>query len=85
MQIMPDTGEWIAHKLDLDGIYTKDMLYDPETSIEFGCWYLHFLDGRFDGHVMEMIAAYNAGHGKRGGLAGRSTLFPKRNAHDDPV
>lgn len=63
MQIMPDTGTWIAHKLDLDGVYTEQMLYDPETNIEFGCWYLRFLSGRFDGNVKQMIAAYNAGHG----------------------
>ena len=31
MQIMPDTGTWIAHKLDLDSVYTEDMLYDPEV------------------------------------------------------
>ena len=63
MQIMPDTGTWIAHKLDLDDVYTEKMLYDPEINIEFGCWYLKFLSGRFDGNVKQMIAAYNAGHG----------------------
>ncbi|MCE5189261.1 MAG: lytic transglycosylase domain-containing protein [Eubacteriales bacterium] len=63
MQIMPDTATWIAHKLDLDDVYTQDMLYLPETSIEFGCWYLHFLSGRFNGNVKEIVAAYNAGHG----------------------
>jgi soluble lytic murein transglycosylase len=30
MQIMPDTGAWVAHKLDLDDTYTEDMLYDPK-------------------------------------------------------
>ncbi len=63
MQIMPDTGTWIAHKLDLDDVYTEDMLYEPETNIRFACWYLRFLTGRFDGNVMEIVAAYNAGHG----------------------
>ena len=63
MQIMPDTGTWIAHKLDLDDVYTEQMLYEPETNIEFGCWYLRFLSGRFDGDAKKMIAAYNAGHG----------------------
>ena len=63
MQIMPDTGTWIAHKLDLDDVYTEQMLYEPETNIEFGCWYLRFLSGRFDGDTKKMIAAYNAGHG----------------------
>ncbi len=62
MQIMPDTGTWIAHKLGLDDVYDESMLYDPETNIRFGCWYLNFLSGRFDGNSMLMIAAYNAGH-----------------------
>ncbi len=63
MQIMPDTATWIAHKLDLDDVYTQEMLYDPESNLEFGCWYLHFLSGRFHGNRKLMIAAYNAGHG----------------------
>lgn len=63
MQIMPDTGTWIAHKLDLDDVYTQEMLYDPESNLAFGCWYLHFLSGRFHGNRKQMIAAYNAGHG----------------------
>lgn len=63
MQIMPDTGIWIAHKLELDDVYSQDLLYDPEISIEFGCWYLHFLSSRFNGNTKQMIAAYNAGHG----------------------
>ncbi|MDO4573471.1 MAG: lytic transglycosylase domain-containing protein, partial [Clostridia bacterium] len=63
MQIMPDTGAWIAHKLDMDASYTEALLYDPETNIRFACWYLRFLSDRFDGRRMEIIAAYNAGHG----------------------
>ena len=63
MQIMPDTGEWIGHKIDPELAYSLDMLTNPATSIEYGCWYLRFLSDRFDGDVMEIIAAYNAGHG----------------------
>lgn len=63
MQIMPDTGEWIAHKINPDLAYSLDMLEDPATNIEYGCWYLNFLSQRFDGRMIEMISAYNAGHG----------------------
>ena len=63
MQIMPDTGEWIGHKIDPELAYSLDMLTNPEINIEYGCWYLNFLDERFDGNRMEIIAAYNAGHG----------------------
>jgi len=63
MQIMPDTGAWIAHKLDLDDIYQVDQLYEPETNIRFSCWYLRFLTNRLNGDRTCIIAAYNAGHG----------------------
>ena len=63
MQIMPDTGEWIGHKIDPELAYSLDMLEDPATNIEYGCWYLNFLSNRFDGDTKEIIAAYNAGHG----------------------
>ena len=63
MQIMPDTGAWIAHKLDMDDTYTEEMLFTPAVNVRFGCWYLQFVSGRFDGRTMEMLAAYNAGHG----------------------
>ena len=41
MQLMPDTAEWVAHKLGEDGAdYSFDNLYDPQTNIRFGTWYL---------------------------------------------
>jgi soluble lytic murein transglycosylase len=60
MQVMPETGGWIAQKLSMDD-FSEDMLCDPETNIAFGCWYLHFLLERYDTPVA--IAAYNAGQG----------------------
>ena len=63
MQIMPDTGEWIAHKLGMDDIYTQEMLYDPVTNIRIGCWYLRFIKGRVGNDMKTDAAAYNAGHG----------------------
>jgi len=61
MQIMPETGEWIAGKLKRG--FSIDYLKDPETNIEFGCWYLRFLCDRFS-EMDTVIAAYNAGHNK---------------------
>lgn len=62
MQVMPDTGEWIAHKLGMDDSYDASLLYDPDTNIRFGCWYLNFLNNRFERDVKQVVAAYNAGH-----------------------
>lgn len=62
MQIMPDTGEWIAGKLD-EADFSTDMLLDPAQNIRFGCWYLRFLMNRYDQDRQLTLAAYNAGHG----------------------
>lgn len=63
MQIMPDTGRWIAGKFDEDGGYRDDWLYTPEYSLKYGCWYVHFLLSRYDGSFTNTVAAYHAGQG----------------------
>lgn len=64
MQMMEDTAEWVAHKLDEDDAdYSFDLLYDPETNIRFGTWYLSYLSRRFDGDATKIVCAYHAGQG----------------------
>lgn len=63
MQIMPETGQWIAEKLDVAD-FAPVMLLDPARNIEFGCWYLQFLKERFGGDPELISAAYNAGHNR---------------------
>lgn len=63
MQVMPETGEWIAGKLGISDTYTSDMLFDPDTNVRFGCWYLNFLFTRYQGDTRKTLAAYNAGQG----------------------
>ena len=64
MQLMEDTASWIAHHLGEDGAdYTFDLLYDPETNIRFGTWYLGYLSRRFDGDATKIVCAYHAGQG----------------------
>ena len=63
MQIMPDTAEWIAHKLHMDN-YRLDKLYVPDTNISFGCWYLNYLGTLFNGDPLCVVCAYHAGQGE---------------------
>ena len=60
MQLMPDTAEWIAGKLD-DHSYSFDSMWDAETNIRYGCWYLGYLTRLFHGDAELVSAAYHAG------------------------
>ncbi len=61
MQIMPDTGKWIAEMLDEP--YSEQKLAEPDTNIRFGTWYLSYLLDEFHGNQNLALAAYNAGRG----------------------
>ena len=61
MQILPSTAMWIAE--ELDETYSKELMFQPQKNIRFGCFYLRYLFDKFD--KMEIvICAYNAGEGK---------------------
>ncbi len=62
MQIMPDTGEWIAEKKQIDN-FNSDSLFYPEVNIKIGVYYLSDLYKEYQGDQVLMLAAYNAGRG----------------------
>ena len=62
MQISPSTGKWASEVLGIDN-YSEDILFDPETNIRIGTWYLDTLFKEFDYNLELVLAAYNAGSG----------------------
>lgn len=60
MQVMPDTGAWVAQQLHWPDFH-PDMLYDPERNLAIGTWYLRHLTNLFNGNLVTALAAYNAG------------------------
>jgi len=62
MQILPSTGEWIAGKYAEE--YTEGSLFDAETNIRYGCWYLGFLMNRYGGDMRTASSAYHQGQGR---------------------
>lgn len=76
MQLMPDTAKWIAGKLNEGDTYTFERMFDPETNIRFGTWYLNFLAERFLGDPVLVASAYHAGQGEVQNMvsAGAQTL-----------
>lgn len=62
MQINESTGIFISGKLGITG-YAQDDLFEPDTSIRMGTWYLSYLQGLFNDE-RTVLAAYNAGPGR---------------------
>lgn len=61
MQILPETGEWLSGKFDEE--YVEGCLFDPDTNLRYGCWYLGWLMNRYDGDMKCASSAYHQGQG----------------------
>ena len=63
MQMTEETFLWLRSKIaEGEDLQFAD-LYDPETSIRFGCYYLHLCMERYKGDVSTAAAAYHSGWG----------------------
>ncbi len=62
MQVMPETAAWTAGQIGLQG-FQDDQLYQPQTNLLIGSWYLTNLFEDFKGNQVAGLAAYNAGRG----------------------
>ncbi|MGB3239062.1 MAG: transglycosylase SLT domain-containing protein [Geitlerinemataceae cyanobacterium] len=74
MQVLPETGEWIAQKANEPP--PKD-LNDPNDNIRLGTLYLDFTHDEYNDNSLFAIASYNAGPGS-------VADWKKRFAFDDP-
>lgn len=62
MQISTQTGRWASEQLSIED-YSEESLFDPETNIMIGSWYLDKLKSEFDGDLDNILISYNAGSG----------------------
>lgn len=96
MQIMPDTGLWLAGKFGEEDIFADEMLFEPETNIKYGCWFLGWLSRRYGGDLETVSAAYHAGSGNvdkwladpafsADGLSLDTTPYPSTNSYMEKV
>lgn len=63
MQITEETFFWIKSKIASEEALTFDDLYDPETNIRFGAYYVAACLDRYQGDVATAAAAYHSGWG----------------------
>jgi soluble lytic murein transglycosylase len=60
MQVLPETGQWVAQELNYRD-FDADLLFEPRDNINIGTWYLKYLIKQFNGNIIAAIAAYNGG------------------------
>ena len=72
MQMMPSTFRWLTDDM-LGESLADEMLYDPETNVRYGVYYLRRLYDRY-GDWTTACAAYNAGSGRVDGWLKDKTM-----------
>lgn len=60
MQMLPGTFSWLQEKRDEE--LDAESIFDPETAIDYGCYYYRMLIDQF-GDERTAVAAYHAGSG----------------------
>lgn len=63
MQVMPDTGRWVAGQIGLRNYHPR-MLNDPQINVLLGTSYMRLIMGGLDNHPVLASAGYNAGPGR---------------------
>lgn len=82
-QITPETFEWLKTKLGEEG---EDLsLFDPETSIKYGAFFISYLLKEF-GNTDAALAAYHAGRGRINEWLGNPEISPDgKTLSDIPI
>lgn len=62
MQIMETTANWVNAVEPIEN-YDYENICDPELNVNIGCWYISWLNKRYNNNKKLVLAAYNAGSG----------------------
>ncbi|WP_084262118.1 lytic transglycosylase domain-containing protein [Ruminococcus sp. NK3A76] len=77
MQLMEDAYSWVKYRLDDKSEYNFDVMFDPETNIRYGTYYLSFLLEKYDGSIDLAAAAYHCGLGLVDSWIEQGTIDPQ--------
>lgn len=86
MQLLPETGEFIARSTGGADFVVAD-LRDPDINVRYGTWLLAYLLDRYDGDLSSALSAYHAGPANVDAWRrdGRGIAFPETRAYVDEV
>ena len=76
MQLMEDAYTWVRYRLGEEGEYNFDEMFDPETNIKYGTYYLSYLLDKYDGSIDLAAAAYHCGLGLVDSWIEQGTIDP---------
>ncbi|HWJ02497.1 MAG TPA: lytic transglycosylase domain-containing protein [Verrucomicrobiae bacterium] len=84
MQLMPETAKWAA---ELNGLqsFTPEDLYQPETNIMLGSWYIANLSKQFNNNTVLVLTAYNAGRGRVKDWLEQGEMTPQGRSEEIPI
>lgn len=87
MQIIGPTAQEVAGEIGLKGISVPEDVYQPETNIQMGTYYLAKMIRQYGGNVPFGLAAYNAGpHRLKFFVYGRKEVSQQLEKHSsDPL
>ena len=63
MQLMPEAFNWLKFHMNDQRDITFDSMYDPQTNIQYGAYFLSFLMKRYNNSIELTAAAYHGGFG----------------------
>ncbi len=63
MQLMEEAFTWLKFRMDDKREINFDSMYDPQTNIQYGTYYLSFLMQHYDNNIELTAAAYHGGIG----------------------
>ncbi len=75
MQLMPETFDACASALFIP--QSARQIFDPQTSLRCGCYYLSMLIDKFDGDETAALMAYNAGEANARKFLRGEPIFPE--------
>ena len=78
MQLMPQTGEYVA-KLSNIELKSVEDLHNPETNLKLGIWYLKYLEQRFHGCREKLLVAYNWGPSNLSRALTKRSAYPRES------
>jgi soluble lytic murein transglycosylase len=84
MQVMPTTGEHVAQVIKLKG-FDRGKLFEADTAINIGTWYISQLMKRFKNDPLLVAAAYNAGPEAVAGWLSRNGYPGEREAFVEAI